>query len=252
MAKLGVCIELLFVELPYAERVRKAKELGFGAYEFWFHNMTFDEKKLTREEKDLDTLADLNSKLGLTITDFVFNHPEGGIVASLIDKRERGKLTEGLVHVISLAKRIGCKQLISASGNRIPDLSRESAADNLIAALWDLAPICEKEGITLTLEPFNTIVDHPDCFLDDPKLCVEVLKAVGSITGFIRENIPLISHFHVAGVPGRHEPDSGELNYPFVIREIDRLGYSGYVGLEYWPTVGHAESLKRTLAYLAG
>ena len=133
----------------------------------------------------------------------------------------------------------------------------------------ELAPLFTAEGITLLLEPWNTRVDHPDNFLDDPHTCAEVLKRVnspnvkmlydiyhmqimdGNVVAFLRENIGLIGHFHVAGVPGRHEPDSCELNYPFIIGEIDRLGYTGHVGLEYWPTVGDAESLKRTLEYLS-
>jgi hydroxypyruvate isomerase len=74
----------------------------------------------------------------------------------------------------------------------------------------------------------------------------------GDITSFIRRNIAHLGHFHAAGVPGRHEPDSGELAYPFLLRELDRLGYQGCVGLEYWPTVDHAASLKRTKKYLEG
>jgi hydroxypyruvate isomerase len=270
MPQVGVCIEIFFGDLPYAERIRRVAKLGFTAYEFWFHDKSFDGRNLAAGAKDFDMLAELNAKHGMTVTDFVFNHPDGGIVASLISGKDTGRLKDGLAQVIPLAKRIGCTRLISGSGNRIPGVSRDAARANMIAALSELAPICAREGITLIVEPFNTLVDHPDYFLDDPHLCAEVLRAVGSpnvkmlydlyhmqimrgnVTAFIRENLPLIGHFHAAGVPGRHEPDSGELNYPFLMREIDRLGYTGFVGLEYWPTVGHEESLKRTLRYLKG
>lgn len=269
MAKIGVCIEIFFGEQPYAERIRKASELGFKAYEFWFHDKAFDGKALAPGNKDFDALAELNAKYGMIATDFVFNHPDGGIVASLIDTKDRPKLKEGLTQVIPLAKKIGCTRLISGSGNRVRGLEAEAAIDNMTGALAELAPICLREGITLIVEPFNTRVDHPDYFLDDPEICVEVLQRVnspnvkmlydiyymqimdGNVTAFIRENIRQIGHFHIAGVPGRHEPDSGELHYPFILREIDRLGYSGYCGLEYWPTVGDDESLKRTLKYLS-
>ncbi len=269
MANIGVCIEIFFGDLPYPERIRKVAELGFRSYEFWFHDKAFDGKSLTPGMKDFAMLAELNARHGMTVTDFVFNHPDGGIVASLIDKKDRGKLTDGLAQIVPLARKIGCTRLISGSGNRVAGLSRKAAVANMIAALSELAPLCAKEGITLIVEPFNTL-DHPDYFLDDPHLCVEVLEAVGSpnvkmlydiyhmqimdgnIVDFIRENIRHIGHFHVAGVPGRHEPDSGELNYSFIIKEIDRLGYSGAVGLEYWPTMDHAASLRRTLGYLQG
>jgi hydroxypyruvate isomerase len=270
MAKIGVCIEIFFGDQPYAERIRRTAELGFRTYEFWFHDKSFDGKSLTPGMKDFDMLAELNAKHGMSVNDFVFNHPDGGIVASLIEKKDRAKLKEGLARIIPLAKKVGCTRLISGSGNRVPGLSREEAMTNMTAALSELAPLCAKEGITLIVEPFNTRVDHPDYFLDDPHMCVEVLKNVGSpnvkmlydiyhmqimdgnVVAFVRKNIRFIGHFHVAGVPGRHEPDSCELNYPFILREIDALGYTGTVGLEYWPTVDHAESLKRTLRYLAG
>jgi hydroxypyruvate isomerase len=147
-------------------------------------------------------------------------------------------------------------------------MSDEEAVANMIDSLRGCAKICEKHGITILLEPFNTKVDHPDYFLDDPQTCVEVIRAVnsenvkmlydiyhmqimaGNVVSFIRENLQYIGHFHLAGVPGRHEPDTCELNYPFILKEIDRLGFKGAVGLEYWPTVDHAESLKRTLTYL--
>jgi hydroxypyruvate isomerase len=270
MAKIGLCIEIFFGSLPYAERLKKARELGFTAYEFWFHDKAFDGKSLTPEKKDFDMLADMNAKLGMTATDFVFNHPDGGIVASLIDRKDREKLKDGLAQIIPLARKIGCTRLISGSGNRVPGLEPEAAIDNMTGALIELAPICRKEGITLIVEPFNSRVDHPDYFLDNPGACAEVLHAVnspnvkmlydiyhnqimdGNVTAFIRENIKHIGHFHIAAVPGRHEPDTGELNYPFILKEIDRLGYTGYCGLEYWPTVPDAESLKRTLKHLAG
>ena len=124
-----------------------------------------------------------------------------------------------------------------------------------------MAQVCEKYGITLLLEPFNTRVDHPDCFLDDPQACVDVLTAVnspsakmlfdiyhmqimtGNILGFLSRNIRHVGHFHLAGVPGRHELDRGELNYPFIVREVERMGYKGFWGLEYWPVLEPGESL---------
>jgi hydroxypyruvate isomerase len=145
-------------------------------------------------------------------------------------------------------------------------MRREDALDNMTETLSALAPPCAREGITLVVEPFNTLVDHPDCFLDDPHTCVEVLSRVnhpnvkmlfdiyhmqimsGNIVAFLRENIRHVGHFHIAGV---HEPGAGELAYPFILREIERLGYTGYVGLEYWPTGDHADSLRQTMRYLS-
>ena len=268
MAKIAVCIEPFFADLPYAERLARISKLGFKYYEFWFLDKRFDGKALVTEAKNLDQLAECNAKYGLTCTDFVFNHPDGGVVAALIDKRDHGKLVDNLAGIIEKGRRVGVRSFISGSGNKVPGQRPEEAVANMVAGLKACVPILEKHGATLLLEPWNTRVDHPNNFLDDPRLSVEVLKQVGSpavkllydiyhmqimagdVTAFIRENIGYIGHFHAAGVPGRHEPDSGELNYPFILRELDRLGYQGCVGLEYWPTVDHAASLKRTKKYL--
>jgi hydroxypyruvate isomerase len=268
MAKLCVCIEPFFTDLSYAERIRKVAELGFNAYEFWFHDKRFDGTTLVPEKKDFDQIAELNAKYKLTTSDFVFNHPDGGVVASLIEKKDRPRLLDNIEEMIGLAKKIGCRSFISGSGNKVPGLKREKALDSMVEGLSELGAVCARHGMTIILEPFNSRVDHPDYFLDDPQVCVDVLKKVnnpavkmlfdiyhmqimdGNIVSFLRANIAHVGHFHIAAVPGRHEPDTGELAYPFILREIDRMGYTGYCGLEYWPTIDHAESLKRTLKHL--
>ncbi len=270
MAKIAVCIEPFFTELPYPERLARIRRLGFSHYEFWFLDKRFDGKALHDEKKNLEELADCNRRLGLTCTDFVFNHPDGGVVAALIDKRDRPKLLDSLEGTIEQGRRLGVSSFISASGNRISGLRPEEAVENMVESLKACVPILSRHGATLLLEPWNTRVDHPNNFLDDPRLSVEVLKKVGSpavkllydiyhmqimagdVTAFLRENIAWIGHLHAAGVPGRHEPYDCELNYPFILKELDGLGYRGCVGLEYWPTLEHAASLKRAKKYLEG
>jgi hydroxypyruvate isomerase len=270
MAKIAVCIEPFFPDLPYAERLARIRRLGFRYYEFWFLDKRFDGRALRDEKKDLEELAECNQRLGLTCTDFVFNHPDGGVLAALIDKRDRSKLLDNLEGIIERGRKLNVSSFISGSGNKVSGLAPEEAVQNMVESLQACVPVLEKHGATLLLEPWNTRVDHPNNFLDDPRLSVEVLKRVGSptvkllydiyhmqimagdVTAFIRENIAHIGHFHVAGVPGRHEPCDCELNYPFIMKELDRLGYAGCVGLEYWPTTDHAASLKRTKKYLQG
>ena len=267
MVNIGACIEPFFSDLDYDKRIEKINKLGFKNYEFWFHDKRFDGSGLIPEPKDFDMIAELNEKYGLETNDFVFNHPDGGIVAALIDKNDRNKILDSLEEMIAYAKKIKCDKFISASGNKIKNISSVEAVDNMIEALSKAAGICEKEGITLLLEPFNTKVDHPDYFLDDPGLALKVLKEVnsdnvkmlfdiyhmqimtGNVTAFIKENIAYIGHFHVAGVPGRQEPIGNELNYRFIVKEIEKTGYKGAIGLEYWPSMDHEESLRRTLDY---
>jgi hydroxypyruvate isomerase len=270
MAKIGACVEIFFADLDYRRRIEKVAALGFKSYEFWFHDKRFDGKRLIDEPKDFEMIGELNERHGLVTTDFVFNHPDGGVVASLIDKKDGNRILDSIEEMIGLAKKIGCKRLISGSGNKIAGLKKEKAVENMIGTLSRVAGVCEKNDVTIILEPFNTKVDHPDYFLDDPETALQVLKQVnhrnvrmlfdiyhmqimaGNVTAFIRENIGYIGHFHIAGVPGRHEPASGELNYRFIAGEIDKTGYDGCIGLEYWPTIGHEESLRQTLEYFKG
>jgi hydroxypyruvate isomerase len=270
MVKLDVCIEPFFPSLPYPERIRSIARLGYKAYEFWFHDKRFDGQGLLPEKKDFDEIAELNAKLGLVTTDFAFNHPDGGIVASLIDKKDRSKLLDSIEGIIALAKKIGCRSLISGSGNKVPGLRGEEALESMTEGLSQLAKVCERNAVTLIVEPFNSRVDHPEYFLDNPETCAAVLRAVGSpnvkmlfdiyhmqimygnILSFVRRNLSLIGHFHVAGIQGRHEPAPCKLDYAFILKEIDAMGYDGYFGLEYWPTMESDVSLSRTHEALTG
>jgi hydroxypyruvate isomerase len=74
----------------------------------------------------------------------------------------------------------------------------------------------------------------------------------GDLVKHIERNIDVIGHFHAAGVPGRHEVFNGETNYPFVLRQLERLGYTGAFGLEYSPSLDDETSLRQSLAYLRG
>ena len=263
MAKIGVCLETFFFDQDYRTRLENVAALGFRGYEFWLHNKRFDGTNVFDEMKDFGMLADMNAKHGLTCTDFVLNHSDGAICASLIDSKDRNLILDGLEAMLVRAKKINCRHLVSASGDRVDGIVAQQALENMITTLSEVAKICARYDVTILLEPFNTRVDHPHAFLDNPYTAVEVVKAVdhanvkilfdiyhmqimaGNIVDFVKENIQFIGHFHIAGVPGRHEPDSSELNYPFIVKEIEKLGYTGYFGLEYWPAIDHEESLRK-------
>lgn len=268
MTNLGVCLDPFFVELPYSERIRKIAEIGFKGYEFWFNNYKNTKAGLVSEVKDFQEIAELNQKYGLITTDIVYNHCDGGLLASLINADDTQKLVDNFGAMAEQAKLIGCHSLISASGNVIPNQNRDLSILYMLNNLKAIAKEAEIQGMTILLEPWNTKVDHPDNFLWDPQLSVDLIKAVdnpsvkllydiyhmqimvGNILAFVKENIDYIGHFHIAGVPGRHEPFGCELDYRFIIQEIKKLGYKGFFGLEYWPTIDDKESLEKSYAFL--
>jgi hydroxypyruvate isomerase len=111
------------------------------------------------------------------------------------------------------------------------------------------------------LEPLNSLIDHNGYFLDNPYDAADIVRAVhhpsvgllfdcyhmqimgGNLIQAIRDNVDVIRHFHSAGVPGRHDLDDGELNYPRIVDAIAATGYKGCFGLEYFPNGDSAESL---------
>jgi hydroxypyruvate isomerase len=115
----------------------------------------------------------------------------------------------------------------------------------------------------------NDKIDHPNYFLtssdESAAICREIASPrvkllfdcyhmqimEGDLCGHIRKNLDVIGHMHSAGHPGRHELWLGETNYPFLVKQIDEIGYSGVFALEYMPTIDPAESLRRAAAYLA-
>ena len=108
MVEIGACIEPFFSDLDYDERIERIHRLGFTVYEFWFHDKRYDGTGLVDEMKDFDRIGELNEKYGLRTADFVYNHPDGGVVAALIDRHDRHKLLDNLEEMISYAKKIGC------------------------------------------------------------------------------------------------------------------------------------------------
>ena len=263
---LGACVELFFGDLGYVDRIRMLHSLGFRSYEFWFHDKHFDGRQIVDLPKPIDEIAELNQSLGMSVTSFVFNHTEGGIVASLVDPKDRSKMLDGLGEIIAIATKLNCRSLICTSGPSLSDVRPQAMIDVMVESLQQLGGRCARHGIDLLLEPFNTKVDHPGNFLDDPDVCIRVLEAVampnvkmlfdiyhmqimrGDIVSFIRHHHSRIGHFHIAGVPGRHEPATCELNYGFIVQEALRAGYVGAFGLEYFPSKSDEESLKETLS----
>jgi hydroxypyruvate isomerase len=128
----------------------------------------------------------------------------------------------------------------------------------------------EKAGSTLLLEVLNTRIDHAGYWLsssdEGARLCREVgserLKLLydcyhmqvqeGDLAKHIERNLDVIGHFHSAGVPGRHELTEGEVDYPWLMAAIERMGYRGVFAMEYSPSYDDDRSLADTLARLDG
>ncbi len=251
MLNFSVCIEMIFREegVDFVDRIAKAKEAGAPAIEFWGH-----------ANKDIDAIAAAAQAHDMGVAAFSASQ------APIVDAANKEQFVEEVKEAIELARKLNCPGCLKTTGNELDGVPREQQHKAIVEALAAAAPVLEEAGLKLYLEPLNVLVNHKGYYLATSAEGFEILREVGSpnilllydiyhqqitegnIIQTIEENIDLIGHFHLADVPGRHEPGTGELNYANIFKRIDALGYEGYVGMEFQPTIDHVEAVKRTIA----
>lgn len=253
MLRLSVCIEALFTKLPYPERIKKSAELNAPAFEFWgWSNKNLDEIKRVKDEAGIE-IATFSCEVG----------------SPLVEPGNREKIIDGTKRSIEAAKKMDCKRLLVTTGNEIAGVSRAEQHKSIVEHLKAVAGLCEDAGIILNLEPLNILVNHKGYYLYTSAEGFEIIDEVGSpnvkllydiyhqqitegnLIATIEANIDKIGHFHMADVPGRHEPTTGEINYGNVFKKIAELDYDGFVGMEFWPIRPDEEAVKLTLELAA-
>ena len=271
MLKLDVCLELVFMDLPVEERIRRIAAAGYDCVEMWFHDCTFDGKACSAPAKDFRAIAGVMKETGVTVNSLVVNAPPGNLGGSLVKQEDREIYLERLKTVIPIAKSIGCDKAVTCTGNEVSGLSRSQMRKSIVETLGPAARIAEQNGITLLLEPLNTHLDHPGYFLNSAGEGAEIIREVnspnlklvydiyhmqimeGNLLAFIEKNLDIIGHFHAAGIPGRNELFKSEVDYRFIISRIEEMGYKGRVGLEYFPSLpDQGASLAAIKDYLYG
>ena len=264
MLKLSPCLEMMFTkECPdFYDRFKAAKDAGVDCVDFWGWS-----------HKDLNKIKAAIDKYNLTITSMSVDvkDPEAGKVfgAKKLLTRDADAFDafqKAAEESIEAAKFLGVPSLIITVGNtRSDDITRYEQHANIVLMLRHVAPLFENSGVTLIVEPLNILCNHMGYFLASSYEAFEICNEVGSpnvkvlydiyhqqitegnLIPTIRKYFDLIGHFHVADVPGRNEPGTGEINYKNVFKAISDLGYDKYVGLEYSPTIDTAETIKKTL-----
>ena len=238
--QLAASAEMLFLDLPFTERVHRLHERGF-LVEIWDWTT-----------KDLDALAASGA---------AFSSMTGYVEGSLIDSaRGVGRLLETARQSIEVAHRLGCPRLnlhgtgLDALGQPVDPVEEVTGRMWLRArdTLGELAAMAVDAGVVFTLENLNTAVDHPGVpfaraadtlalvmAVDSPglRLNLDLYHAQigeGNLIDLIGRCLPWIGEIQVADVPGRCEPGTGEINYHAVASALDGLGYRGVVGLEGW------------------
>ena len=193
----------------------------------------------------------------------------------LTDPAERDGFLAEISAAAGAAAEFDCDKLVVLTGFERENVSREEQLDSCVAGLRAAVPILERTGMTIVVEPVNTLVTRPGFFLAGAREGFEMLRRVdsprvkllfdiyhvqvtdGDLIRQIRANIDLIGHFQIGDHPGRMQPGTGEINYRNVFRAIYELQadgrYEGYAGLEYHPNVPLPQTMEevRELATFA-
>ena len=258
MTKLCANLTMLFGEVDFLDRFARAARAGFKGVEFLFP-YAYDKHQI----------ADLLDKHGLTQA--LHNLPAGDWaagergIACLPDRV--GEFQDGVGIAIGYAHALGCKQLNVLAGiapvGVAPDTIRETFVSNVKFAAQALAAA----DIRLLIEPINTF-DIPGFYVNRTHQALDVIEAAGSENVFlqydiyhaqrmegelaatIEKHLPRIAHMQLADNPGRHEPGTGEINYPFLFAHLETLGYEGWIGCEYKPATTTAAGLGWAAHYL--
>lgn len=259
MLKKCACIETLFTELPFLERFLAAKKAGFDTVEFW-----------SWDDKDLDAIAAAAKDAGIPIHAF-----SGDKDYSLIDPSQQERYLEFLRRSVKAANQLDCKQLVIHSNalgeggivvEHYDDLTDSLKEITMFQALTEAAKIAEAGGVTLVLEALNIVCDHVGNFLTTTAMGAEMVRTIGSpnlkllydayhmqynegkLCYTVQEYCDCIGHVHIADVPGRHEPGTGEINYRAVISALEDSGYAGQLGFELFPKESTPQAVAAIMA----
>lgn len=258
MPKLAANLTMLFNEVEFLDRFAAAARCGFKGVEFLFPYAWPAER--------------IAEKLhGSGLTQVLFNMPPGDW-----DKGERGlaclpdrvgEFRDNVGRAIEYAGVLGCRQLHAMAGLRPAGVAEEKLRETYVENLRFAAAETAKVGIRLLIEAINTR-DIPGFYLNTSRQAFAIIDEVGSDNLFfqydiyhmqivegdlartIEANLPRIPHMQLADNPGRNEPGTGEVNYPFLLDFIDRIGYAGWIGCEYRPKAGTEAGLGWAARYL--
>lgn len=259
--RLSVRVEPLFPGLPLPQQMEKVAEARYQGFEFgdW-------------RAADPAEINKLRRRLRLECACLVGNRAVDPKGMTLVDPKDReGFLTE-IKASVEAAQRFETTRLVTLTGNALPRVSREAQHRSIVEGLKAAHEVVAPAGITLIVEPLNTLVNHKGYYLDHSAEAFEIMREVGSpnvkilfdiyhvqimdgnLIDTIRKNIGHIGHFHVGDVPGRHEPGTGEIHYANVFRAIQETGFRNFVAMEYIPSKDAMATLAevRKMAYGTG
>ncbi|MEO8410522.1 MAG: hydroxypyruvate isomerase [Propionivibrio sp.] len=251
MPKFAANLTMLYNQVDFLERFEAAAASGFKGVEYLFP-YAFDKEQL----------AEKLSQFGLT--QVLHNLPAGDWAAGergiACHPGRVGEFQEGVGKAIEYAKALGCKQLNCLAGIPPAGVDPEALRATLVDNLKFAGDRLKQAGIRFLVEPINTF-DMPGFYLNHTQQALDLIDATGSdniylqydiyhmqrmegeLANTMRAHLARISHIQLADNPGRNEPGTGEINYPYLFDSLDQQGYAGWIGCEYKPRADTAGGL---------
>ena len=243
MPKFAANLTMLFTEVPFLDRFERAAKAGFSAVEFLFPYAF--------------AAGDIKARLDAhQLTLVLHNLPAGDW-----DAGERGiaclpgreaEFRAGVGQAIDYARALGVPQLNCLAGKVPAGADEAQLRKTFVANLKFAAAELKLAGLNLLIEPVNTF-DIPGFYLNRTAQALDILDEVGADNAYVQydiyhaqrmegelaatmqKHLARIGHIQLADNPGRNEPGTGEIHYPFLFQHLDRIGYSGWIGCEYKP-----------------
>jgi hydroxypyruvate isomerase len=250
MPNFAANLTMLFTEVPFLDRFERAAQAGFEAVEFLF--------PYSFAAHDIKARLQAN-RLRLVLHNLPAGDWDAGErgIACLPDRVD--EFRAGVGRAIEYATLLGVGQVNCLAGKVPLGATEELLRKTFVANLRYAAAALKKAGIRLLIEPINTF-DIPGFYLNRTAQALAIIDEVvsdpkadnlflqydlyhaqrmeGELAGTLSRHLARIAHIQLADNPGRNEPGTGEINYPFLFAHLDRIGYRGFVGCEYKPSDG--------------
>ena len=248
-------ISMLFKEYPLVDRFARAKAAGFTAVELWWPS-----------GEDLAAVEQAAKEASVQVTGLNFdagNMPAGDR-GLLSDPDRHSTFRENVPVALGLAKRLGCKKLNALVGLRLAAIRLEDQLELARANVAWAADQAARQDAVILIEALNSFENGPYLLTStrdasefarslertNVKLQYDIYhmqRMEGNLIATLREYISDIAHIQVADSPGRGEPGTGEIHYPYIFHQLEEIGYREYIGLEYIPSTGNTQD---SLAWL--
>ena len=245
---LSVMLWTIYRDRPFQERLEKVAQAGYHAVELVGEFKDWS-------DQEFDNVNRKKRELGITFD------ATSGLHASLCDPSKRDEFLSEVRAILPTMEKLECNKLIVLTGNKVPGLSPQQHHASCVEGLKKAADLTAAKNVQVLLENIDP-EENPKYFLTSVAEGFEIVREVNSphvrfLYDFFHEqisednlieklekNIDMVGLVHVADVPGRHEPGTGEIHYPNIYRKLAELKYDRYLAMEFLPTADPVASLR--------